>query len=285
MKYGAKALTKSQYSFETVFMDFKMIYLGAIFFSCLILEHFFPLRKSRHHFKRRLFHNLSLTLLALPFTRLLTLPLVYGLVDFSEGKNWGLLNQFSPGVVGQILMGLILLDYSIYWWHRFNHEIPFFWRFHQVHHSDKDMDTTTALRFHFGELILSAVLRCGLALTIGFSLQTLIIFDLLVTGLTLFHHSNVKLPKNLDKVISLVLVSPRYHQTHHSFYLSETDSNYSTIFTFWDRLHRSYGSLKNPEEIVIGVPAFESYEMTLIQLIKLPFEKIKAWPLELRKRE
>ncbi|MBC7538611.1 MAG: sterol desaturase family protein [Bacteriovorax sp.] len=249
----------------------------------LVLENFFPLRKRRDHVKRIL-HNFSLAGLALPFTRLMTLPLVLYLASTAELKGWGILNYFKFNNTVPNIFGIIVMDYALYWWHLANHKIGFFWRFHQVHHADRDMDTTTALRFHFGELILSALMRCTLILIIGIKVETIIIFDVLVTCFTLFHHSNLKLPLWLEKFLALIIVTPLYHQNHHSYYLEETNSNYSTIFSFWDRVHLSFTIANKPDDIIIGHPSLSSSELKFMELIKMPFKAIRKWPDNLLSR-
>ncbi|MDD4976649.1 MAG: sterol desaturase family protein [Bacteriovorax sp.] len=249
----------------------------------IILENLFPLRKRRDHLIR-IFHNFSLAVLALPITRLLTLPLVLFVAHYVGVRGWGILNIFKFNNTTHFLLGFLLLDFTLYWWHVANHKVRFFWRFHQVHHADRDMDATTALRFHFGELVLSAFVRCGLILIVGLKVETILVFDLLVTSSALFHHSNLKLPLWLENILSLIIVTPLFHQNHHSYFLEETDSNYSAILNFWDRLFRSFTRSNKAEDITIGHPAFSESEIAFWELIKMPFGAIRNWPLNLRKR-
>ena len=161
-----------------------------VFLIFIIVERIYPLRLKRENF-RRVFINFSLTALALPITRILAFPLVLFAAYAVEAKNWGLLNILKlnktenhlPGII----LGFMILDYSQYWWHVGNHQIKTLWRFHQVHHTDRDMDVTTAFRFHFGELFLSSLLRCLLILFTGIQIETILFYDLLVTSLTIFH--------------------------------------------------------------------------------------------------
>lgn len=249
----------------------------------LILENLFPLRKRRDQ-SLRFFHNFFLTVLALPITKLLTLPLVLFVAYTAEVKGHGILNVLSLNPSLHFLLGFLILDYTLYWWHVANHRLRFFWRFHQVHHTDRDMDVTTALRFHFGELVLSAFMRCVLILIFGMQIETILIFDLVVTSATIFHHSNLKLPLWIEKILNLVIVTPLYHQNHHSYYQSETNSNFATIFNFWDRFHFSYTSSHRPEDITIGHPAFNDGKVQFLELIRMPFKVIRNWPQSWRKR-
>lgn len=260
------------------------IILGVVLILFMILEMLFPLRVNREKKVNRLIHNFSFALVALPITRLLTLPLVYGVVLWASKQNMGLLNILDLDPRTEFAIGFLFLDYTLYWWHLANHKIAFLWRFHQVHHADKDMDAATALRFHFGELTLSAGFRCMLAAIFGFGLPALMAFDLAVTSFAIFHHSNFKLPQKLDRFLSYLIVTPLYHQTHHSFYQNETDSNYSAILSVWDRIHQSFKGFFSPSEITIGLPVYEKENYSFFNLLKMPLFKLKKWPSEFKSR-
>lgn len=261
-----------------------MTTLGIVLASCFILEMVFPLRKKRDQLSSRLFKNSAMALLAFPFTRFLALPVVFLVINFTQTHQWGLLQVLELPPILENLLVIALLDYSLYWWHVSTHYFPLLWRFHQVHHSDKDMDSTTALRFHFGELLLSTAIRCLMAMILGFKLESLMLFDVMVTSFSLFHHSNLKLHPKLDLVLSKIVVTPLFHQSHHSFFQNETNANFSTIFNFWDKLHQSVVPKFPPEQITIGVPALEGEKLNFFLLVRLPFMRLKSWPLELKKR-
>ncbi len=252
--------------------------ISGVFVFFILMENIFPLRVMKESKKKRTLINFAQALLAFPFTRLLTYPLIYFFAEKVAYYHWGILNLTHISPVVQGCIGFLLLDYLIYWWHRFNHTMSFFWRFHQVHHADKDMDATTALRFHFGELVLSGLIRIILILVFGFAMKTLLLFDLSVTALTIFHHSNLKLPASFEKWLGKILVTPSYHQNHHSYFQNETDSNYATIFNFWDRLHQSITTKMQAEKITIGLPQFHELNFMFLGLVALPFSKIKPWP-------
>lgn len=123
----------------------------------------------------------------------------------------------------------MLLDGWIYWWHRANHEVRFLWRFHQVHHLDSFLDTTSALRFHAGEVLLSALVRGGVIFVVAVPFAHVVAFETLVVLAAIFHHSNVSLPDRLEQVLCLVIVTPSIHWVHHHASRADTDSNYSTV--------------------------------------------------------
>lgn len=171
-----------------------------------------------------------------------------------------------------------MFDYTNYLWHTLNHKIPLLWRFHLVHHSDLDLDLSTAIRFHFGELVGSVFFRGAFVFLSGASPLTVIIYEIVFEAATLFHHSNTRLPVTFEKALNKIFVTPRMHGIHHSMIRNETDSNYSVIFSLWDRLHKTHCFNIPQDEITIGVPAYNKVdELSAINLLKLPFTKIRRW--------
>ena len=227
----------------------------AIFF---VLEKWFPLRKQTRPLAPRLLVNVVLsgaTYLAAAF---IMRPATIASMHWGEGISFGLLHWVSLPNSLNFIIGFLLLDLSFYYWHRLNHALPFLWRFHNVHHFDPDMDVSTGFRFHFVEILLSTFFRVSQALLIGASFETFFVFELVFQVATYFHHSNFRLPLALDRCLNFVIVTPRMHAIHHSQYRNETDSNYSVIFSLWDKMNRSFLSGIPMEEILIGVPGYSS---------------------------
>ena len=133
----------------------------------------------------------------------------------------------------------VVLDLWIYGWHRVVHAWPLAWRFHQVHHLDQQVDMTTALRFHAGDVALSTVSRASVVLAIGVPLYHVFLFEAATVVASLFHHANVRLPPSVDRALSLVIVTPDFHRVHHNPLRDVHDSNYATILTVWDRVFGS----------------------------------------------
>ena len=174
------------------------------------------------------------------------------------------------------MIAFLLLDYTNYLWHILNHKIPLLWRFHLVHHTDHDLDITTAFRFHFGELIGSVFFRGAAVFLIGVSPAIVLVYEIIFEAATQFHHSNMRLPFRFEKILNKLIVTPRMHGIHHSVVQNERDSNYSVIFSFWDRIHKTFTLTKQQQELVIGVPSYnEQKELTIGFLLKLPFTKIR----------
>jgi sterol desaturase/sphingolipid hydroxylase (fatty acid hydroxylase superfamily) len=172
-----------------------------------------------------------------------------------------------------LALDLLLLDGLIYWWHRANHESAFLWRFHSVHHLDRFLDTTTALRFHFGEVLLSALARSVVIVLIGFPLSSILAFEAAVLMAAIFHHSNLRLPASLEALLARLIITPSIHWVHHHRRRSDTDANYGTIFSFWDRLFRSVSPTRRRPDMAIGVEGEE--ELGLIDLLRHPFGAVR----------
>ncbi|MDX1739435.1 MAG: sterol desaturase family protein, partial [Alphaproteobacteria bacterium] len=196
----------------------------------------------------------NLGLLALTF--LLSPTLIAAITVFSTqfGPNWReeFLNGYTIGG-WWIVIDLILLDFFIYWWHRVNHVLPFLWRFHEVHHLDETLDVTTATRFHFGEVIMSAIVRAGFVIVLDIPLISVVIFETMILLSSVFQHSNIRLSDKVDGVLSWLIVTPNWHWLHHHAVREDTDSRYANTLTIWDRLFGSTNSNKRQYDMKIGV--------------------------------
>jgi len=163
---------------------------------------------------------------------------------------------------------LVLLDFWIYWWHRANHEWTFLWRFHEVHHRDRHLDATTALRFHFGEVALAAGVRAVVILIFAIPLTSVIMFELLVIMATVFHHANWRIPPRLEAVLARLIITPSRHWVHHHNVRVDTDSTYGTIFSFWDRWLGTTTPTERSVLMPLGVEGKD--ELPLVALIGAP---------------
>lgn len=166
-------------------------------------------------------------------------------------------------------LDLLILDGLIYWWHRANHRLPFLWRFHSVHHLDRTLDTTSALRFHFGEVLLSALARAAVVIALALPLASVLIFESVLLIATIFHHSNLRIAPWLERALSRAAVTPSIHWVHHHRVRADTDSNYSTILSIWDPLFRSRSRTPRTPDLEIGVEGRE--EQPVLGLIAAPF--------------
>ncbi len=206
-------------------------------------------------------------------------PVTQRLTALVERRRWGLLRAIVLPRQIEAVIALLLLDYTLYLWHVLTHRVPQLWRLHIVHHVDLDLDASTALRFHAAELLVSVLWRAGQILCFGITRSTLSLWQTLTLLSVLFHHSNVRLPIEFERNLVRFIVTPRMHGIHHSTVHAETDSNWSSGLTIWDRLHGTLRLDVPQDAITIGVPAYrEPNELGLINLLAMPFVRQRpAW--------
>lgn len=260
--------------------------LMVVFLLLFILESKRQLRKRVQAKWHRILINFIVSLPAFTLLRLLLIPEMVWLAAQNEQWHFGLNYLYHLPAWLEAIIAFVTLDYTNYLWHRLNHRIPLLWRFHLVHHTDADLDVTTAIRFHFGEIIGSFFFRGAAVVLVGASPLLVLVYEIVFEACTQFHHSNMKLPLRVERVLNMLMVTPRMHGIHHSVVHSETDSNYSVIFSWWDRIHRTMRLRIPQQEVVIGVPMYSNpKELTIGFLLKLPFTKIRAWKLEVPEEE
>lgn len=197
--------------------------------------------------------------------------------EYAREHQIGLLHQFAWPAWAEWVVALLLFDCWQYWWHRFNHRVPFLWRFHSVHHSDAEMDATSAVRFHTGEIVLSFIARLAVLPLIGMTLPQILLYEAISLPVVMFHHSNIRLPYKADSALRWLIVTPWMHWVHHSRWRPETDSNYSSLLSVWDRLFRSFRLRKKPGEISLGLDGWERRQWRgLDGMLMSPFRKSMA---------
>jgi sterol desaturase/sphingolipid hydroxylase (fatty acid hydroxylase superfamily) len=239
-----------------------------------VIERRVALRRSRRPLLGRLLVTACISGLALAAGMLLVRPVAFAVLERASETPFGLVHIVPLPVAAQFALSFLLMDLTFYWWHVANHRIPFLWRFHNVHHIDPDLDVSTAFRFHVGEVALSAGFRVVQVSAIGLSAWMFVLYELVFQANTLFHHSNVRLPIGIERRLNLVLVTPRMHGIHHSQVRDETNSNFSVVFSWWDRLHRTLGLNIPQSAIVIGVPAYsDPADNRLGSAFLLPFRR------------
>ena len=245
---------------------------GAAVGTLYVVERLRPLRARKEPGPARVGRNLAIGLLAGATTALSEWPIVEPAHRLAERQRLGLLRLLPLPRAIRIALGFLLLDYTLYLWHRLNHHVPFLWRFHAVHHIDLDLDSTTGLRFHLGELTLAAGFRAAQILLLGVDRAALRAWQQLLVASVMFHHSNVELPIEVERRLVRWLVTPRMHGIHHSTRGDEMDANYSSLLSCWDRLHRSLRLNVRQASITIGVEGFlRPEDVTLVESLRLPF--------------
>ncbi|MGE0633434.1 MAG: sterol desaturase family protein [Pseudobdellovibrionaceae bacterium] len=261
-------------------VEIRTAVLFGMFITCLWLESRWPLRKATQPKTKRVTINLLIAVTSAVLLRLIFYPVVIKVSEMVELRSWGLLPWIGASGFLATVLAILALDYTLYIWHQLMHKMPFLWRFHNVHHIDLDLDNSTALRFHFGELALSTFYRSAQIIIIGIGVFDLILFEACVTTFAQFHHSNIRLPIRLERILGRFIITPRMHGIHHSIVREETDSNFGTIFILWDRLHRSFRVDVAQSEIIIGVPSYrDPAEQTFWRSLLIPFKRQRPWRL------
>jgi sterol desaturase/sphingolipid hydroxylase (fatty acid hydroxylase superfamily) len=254
--------------------------LACILLALLVLQWRFPLRRQYFSIVHRLVRNFVLSIPGFAIVRLAMLPIPISVAMWAQQNHIGLLNWLALPSWAVFIATFLLMDYAYWWWHWAMHMVPFFWRFHNVHHTDLDLDVSTAARFHFGEMILSIGFLSLAVVVFGVTPIMLAIFFIAFEAAVLFHHSNWRLPIKLERILNLIVVTPRMHGIHHSIVQRETNSNWGTIFCWWDKLHRTLRRDIPQNEITVGVAAYrDEHELTVCKLMALPFREQRPWRL------
>ncbi len=217
--------------------------LAVVVLVLLFLQWRFPLRRQHFGALRRLVRNYVVSIPGFLIVRFAMLPIPLAVAVWAQHRHLGLLNWLGlPGWVAAVA-AFVLMDYAYWWWHWANHMVLLFWRFHNVHHTDLDMDVTTAARFHFGEMFFSVGFLSLTLLVLGVAPLTFIVFFIAFEAATCFHHSNWRLPIALERILNLIIVTPVPQAA-----------------------------------ITIGVAAYrDEKELTVGQLLALPFRKQRSY--------
>jgi sterol desaturase/sphingolipid hydroxylase (fatty acid hydroxylase superfamily) len=205
-------------------------------------------------------NNIALVALDTAILRLSFPVLAVGLAVMAEERGWGLFNNLdAPGWVA-ILVSMLVLDLAIYLQHVMFHAVPGLWRLHRMHHADLEFDTTTALRFHPVEILLSMAIKLAVVAALGPPAVAVLLFEVLLNASALFNHANIRLPERVDRALRWVIVTPDMHRVHHSVIPAETNSNYGFNLPWWDRLLGTYRAQPalGHEGMTIGIEQFRT---------------------------
>jgi sterol desaturase/sphingolipid hydroxylase (fatty acid hydroxylase superfamily) len=251
--------------------------LASAFVAIAVAERRRPLRPRVDPDGRRVGRNLAMAAITATITAALQKPLVDRALRDTTRRRLGLLRLVNLPAPIRFVAAVLLLDYTLWWWHRLNHVIPSLWRFHVVHHIDRDLDVFTALRFHFGEMGLAAFFRAAQVRILGVDADALVWWQRMLLVSILFHHSNLRLPENIERELVRFIVTPRMHGIHHSQIEAETNTNWASLFSWWDRLHGTF--LYDVPQPVIGAPGWDdSDEPGLGSLLTIPFRRSAGPP-------
>jgi sterol desaturase/sphingolipid hydroxylase (fatty acid hydroxylase superfamily) len=193
------------------------------------------------------------------------------LAQWTADNEFGLLHALGVGWAWRLVLAFLMLDAWAYLWHRANHRYSFLWRLHRVHHNDYEMDCTTSSRFHFGELGIAATTRLPVIVLFGLGPLPILIHETVLVAVSQFHHANLGLGR-WDRRLRWLIVTPAMHHIHHSRRLPETNSNYASVLSLWDRVCRSFRSPEAATNIELGLDEFMAPSWhTVAGMLKTPF--------------
>lgn len=197
-----------------------------------------------------------------------------GAAVWADQNGWGVLNMTTLSTTLSTIIAVILLDLAIYLQHLLFHALPILWRLHMVHHADRDIDVSTGLRFHPIEILLSMLIKMGMVILIGAPAEAVLLFEVVLNGMAMFNHSNVRIPQPFDRLLRLLFVTPDMHRVHHSVIKRETNSNYGFNLSIWDRAFGTYRAQPRDGHagMTIGLEQFQDRPAhNLNWMLRLPF--------------
>jgi len=251
------------------------IFIGALALFCG-LEALFPRKKRTQKRLKRWMTHIGFTIINSGAIRLLGPIVALTVASWAAANNLGFFNLMHWPLWLEMVAAFVILDFAIYLQHVATHKIPILWRLHKVHHSDRDLDASSALRFHPIEIMLSMLYKCMLVLLIGPAVLVVLVFEIALNASAIFNHANLSVPLWLDKFLRAVIVTPDMHRVHHSVIPQETDRNYGFNFSIWDRIFRTYKAQPKAghDNMTIGLSEYQSEApANLIWSLKLPFAK------------
>ena len=243
-----------------------------------LIEALVPRRTRTQPRSNRWLTNWALTIsntLTLKVMAFLLPALAVGAAMDAGSNGWGLFNKLALGPVFETILAILIFDFAIWAQHLITHKVPLLWRLHRVHHADRDIDVTTAIRFHPVEIALSMLLKIGLVYLLGPSAIAIILFEIILNSTAMFNHANMRLPLGLDRILRLVLVTPDMHRVHHSTLRQEHDSNYGFALSIWDRLLGTYIAQPKAghDDMTIGLQWQDDRPSRLGWSLALPFRR------------
>lgn len=258
----------------------RLIFFVFLFVLFSVLEIFFFRRAVIRPLKVKLY-NLGMLIAGTAFLRILGLIVqlssAMGAAIWSETHQFGVFYLVNFPFWISLLLGIVILDFWVYLQHVIFHKFPIFWQIHRVHHSDLELDATTALRFHPLELAISMFLKVLIILVLGILPLTVLVFEIILNGMAMFNHANIRIPYPFEKWLRWLFVTPDMHRIHHSIEKKEHNHNFGFNLSIWDRLFRTYTSEPEAghEKMVLGLAGYQASNFNLRQMFLFPFEKGK----------
>lgn len=278
----------------SVELGVRLFFFFGIFTAVAVAEFLLPRRPASAPRPARWMNNLGIISLNAVLVRIVFPVVPAGLAVIAQQNGWGVLNNAGLPYFAKVLIAVIVLDFIIYLQHVMFHAVPVLWRLHMMHHADLDIDVTTGLRFHPIEILISMIIKFSAVVLVGPPAAAVIIFEVLLNGTSMFNHSNLRLPLNIDRVLRLFVVTPDMHRVHHSVVIRETNSNFGFNLPWWDRLLGTYRAqpAAGHDGITIGLAQFrDAKKLSLPWMLVLPFigeigsYAIGRWGKELPKKD
>ncbi len=250
----------------------RLILMGGFFLLLFIFERIVPQMDRNIVRKGHDISNLGLGAVNLILGRYFSLFTVYALAKYLENMEFGLMNMTTFNFKTKLILGVVFLDCINYWWHRLLHRIPFLMRFHSVHHTDRLLNVSSALRFHFFEVLLGHLFKLPFIFLTGIPVEALLLYDVIFNMNVYFHHSNIRISRSLDMFISKFIVTPYIHRIHHSLKWKESNSNFSSFLILWDKIFGTFFPQGKISTAKYGIPGYtqEKYQH-FTYMIKQPF--------------
>lgn len=251
-------------------------FLG-IFALMAILEAWRPARQSLLGRKTRWTGNLAMVVFGAVCSKIVLPASLVGVALWANDAEVGFFNHVAMANELVIALCILLLDMVIYWQHRLFHKIPLLWRIHKMHHADSHVDTTTGLRFHPIEIVISLFVKATVVVLFGVPATAVVVFEVGLNGFALFNHANIRLPQKWDDRLGVLLITQRLHRIHHSQKMAESNSNFGFSVSWWDRLFGSFKSRasQSDQDILIGQKDYPASEQNagIVALLKMPFSR------------
>lgn len=266
-------MTATEQSFITFVQQSRYIAAAVALATLWTVESVAPMFVGREHRLSHIAANFGLAAINAVVSSVFAFAVLF-VTEWARAHDFGLLNLLPLPTWLQWIAAIVLFDCWQYWWHRLNHRVPLFWRFHSVHHADAELDVSSGVRFHTGEIVFSFLARLVVLPLIGLTVPQLLVYEALALPIILFHHSNIRLPSRIDRRLRWLIVTPWMHFVHHSRWQPETDSNYSSFLSVWDRIFGSFRLREKPQEIALGLDRWQEHEWRRLPgMLAAPFRK------------
>ncbi|SLN61765.1 Fatty acid hydroxylase superfamily protein [Roseovarius albus] len=254
------------------------VFLG-LFALFALIESAAPRRRRLQPRTQRWFTNWAIVVIDTLLLRALAIAmplLAVGAAIDTQAQGFGLFNLINMPLWLAVILTVLIFDFAIWAQHLFTHKIPILWRFHRVHHADRDIDVTTAIRFHPVEIAFSMLLKIGLVYLLGPPALGIVLFEIILNGTAMFNHANIRLPLPIDTALRRFLVTPDMHRVHHSDLREEHDSNYGFALSIWDKIFGTYIAQpgKGHDDMTIGLRWQDDRPSKLGWSLWLPFRKL-----------